>query len=73
MQCLAAASSGAGLTTFRCICSILYAYTHAYYLMAAGNPVPATAVLQKLLARNPDYTEARQLLRECQKAAAGRP
>jgi Flp pilus assembly protein TadD len=50
-----------------------YAYTHAYYLMAAGNPVSATAVLQKLLARNPGYTEARQLLRECQKAATSRP
>jgi Flp pilus assembly protein TadD len=50
-----------------------YAYTHAYYLMTAGNPVSAAAVLQKLLGRNPGYTEARQLLRECQKAATSRP
>jgi Flp pilus assembly protein TadD len=50
-----------------------YAYTHAYYLMTSGNPLSAATVLQTLLARNPGYTEARQLLRECQKAAAGRP
>ncbi len=50
-----------------------YAYTHAYYLMISGNPQSAATVLKELLAKNPGYTEARQLLRECQKAAASRP
>jgi len=50
-----------------------YAYTHAYYLMTAGNPVSAMVELRALLERYPDYTDARQLLRECQKAAADHP